>query len=231
MVVIAVGAAVTAAVSDDHAWIIAAAILAGLTFTAYVVVEVIGPIIRRWRLKHPCHVYFNIPAPEEGVVDYVRQDTDGHHVKELTLPPNADVEIEIIYRPKLAFREIKFAFGCPLGSEGKPFAYEAFERFTIKGKSHWKPGEDEGHKTNRHKFYQWHRDEMRNTGSFFLLGFKLRTIQTGIWPMKVFFVTDEIEGSADLVIRVENKPTTSSKCFIREHRECYVYPSIRLPPH
>ncbi len=215
--------------SDDLWWIVGAAVLAGLTFVAYAWVEGLQPLIRRYRLRHPCRVYFNIPGPDETRIAHSQQDERGHRTRELTLPPNAEVEIEIIYVPKLAFHEIRFAFGCPFGIEGKPYAFEAFHRFTVQGKSHWKPGEDEGHKTDRHKFYEWKRDEKRNTGTDFLVGFKLRTEKVGVWPMKVFFVTDEVEGSADLTIRVEDKPTTSSKCMI--HRDCYVYPSIRLPPH
>ena len=181
MVVLAVSAAVVAAVSDDHAWIIAAAILAGLTFVAYGLVEVVWPLIRRRRLLHPCHVYFNIPGLYETKVSHIRQNESGHRTKELTLPSYAEVEIEIIYRPKLAFHELKFAFGCPDGSESKPYAFEAFDRFTTQGQSHWIPGKDEGHKTNRHKFYQWNRDEPRNTGSDFLVGFKLKTGKVGVW--------------------------------------------------
>jgi hypothetical protein len=48
MLAIGIGATGLTVVSEDHAWIIAAALLAGLTFAAYVLVEVIHPIVRRY---------------------------------------------------------------------------------------------------------------------------------------------------------------------------------------
>jgi hypothetical protein len=222
-----------AAISDDHAWIVAAAILAGATLVAYLVVEVGLRAFRRSRLKHPCDVYFNIMRPNEGEVVYVRREGKSHHLKELVLPPNCEVEIELIYLPRLEFIESEIAFGCEVEDpEGKPYAVECFSRFSMpgKGKDRWVPGVDEGHTLTRHKFYQIIRNRARNTGTHRIVGFKFRTERVGVWPMKLFFMTPEVEGEADLIVRVEDRPTTSMKCYVKEHGECYVYPTVDLPP-
>ncbi len=211
--------------NPDHGWIVAAAFLAGSTLLAYVFVEMIWPAVRHYRLRHPCRVYFNIPGLRERKIEYLRQDDRTHHTKELTLPPNAEFEIEIIYTPKLIFHEDSIAFGCESPLDGKPYASERFDRFTIVGKSHWIPGKDDGHTLNRHKFFQIARGKTRNLKTHFIVGFKLKTEKVGVWPMKVFFITDEVEGSADLTIRVEERPTYSCRCFIKNHGECYVYPT------
>lgn len=228
-------AAGMAAMSQDHAWIVAAALLAAGTFVAYGCVEMLWPIIRRYRLRHPCHVYFNIMRPDEGEVPYVQRDGKSHHLKELTLPPNCEVEIELIYLPKLEYFESEIMFGCETGQsspDGKPYAFECFHRFNMpgKGKDLWIPGVDEGHSITRHKFYQIVRNRPRNVGTHRIIGFKFRTEKVGVWPMKLYFIMPELEGSADLTVRVEERPQTSMKCQLKEHRECYVYPAVRLPP-
>jgi hypothetical protein len=220
--------------SDDHIWIVAAAVLAASTFVVYGLVEVVGPAIRRYRLRHPCHVYFNIMRPNEGEVSYVQREGKSHHLKELTLPPNSEVEIELIYLPKLEFFESEIMFGCEVESpEGKPYAFECFHRFNMpgKGKDRWIPGFDEGHSLTRHKFYHIVRNRTRNMGTHRIVGLKFRTEKPGIWPMKLYFIMPELEGSADLTVRVEERPKTSMKCYVKEHGECYVYPTRRLPPH
>jgi len=214
------------------------AILGGLaatvTLAAYLFIELVKPAWRRHQLRHPCHVYFNIMRPNEGDVPYVQREGKSHHLKELVLPPNYETEIELIYLPKLAFFESEIAFGCEIDNpDGKPYAFECFHRFAMpgKGKAHWIPGVDEGHTLTRHKFYSITRNKPRNTGTHFIVGFKFRTEKVGVFPMKLYFLTNEIEGSADLTVRVEERPTTSMKCYVKEHGECYVYPTVRLPLH
>jgi len=226
-------AAGIAVMSKDHIWIVAAAILAGLTLVAYCLKEMILPRIRRYRLRHPCHVYFNIMRPNEGDVSYVQRQGKSHHLKELVLPANCEVEIELIYLPKLDFFESELLFGCEVENpDGKPYAFECFDRFAMpgRGKGHWIPGVDQGHTLNRHKFYHIARNRSRNVGTHRVVGFKFRTEQIGVWPMKLYFLTSEIEGSADLTVRVEERPTTSMKCYVKEHGECYIHPTVRLPP-
>jgi len=218
----------------DGPFAILGGIAAATTLVAYLFIEFVKPRWRRYRLRHPCHVYFNIMRPDEGEVPYVQRDGKSHHLKELTLPPNCEVEIELIYLPKLEYFESEIMFGCEVENpDGKPYAFECFHRFNMpgKGKDHWIPGVDEGHSITRHKFYQIVRNRPRNTGTHRIVGFKFRTEKVGIWPMKLYFIMPELEGSADLTVRVEERPQTSMRCQLNEHGECYVYPTPRLPPH
>jgi hypothetical protein len=223
--VVAITAAVVAAMSQDHVWVVAAALLAGGTFAAYLIVEAILPAIRKHRLKHPCEVHFNVIGRHEGEITYAIQDDRTHHVDELVLPANSEIPIEIIYLPKLPFYETKLAFGCEGNIEGKPYATECFSRFNLKGKSQWIPGVDDGHYLTRHKFYQMDREQHRNTGTHRVVGFKLKTENVGVFDARVYFMTDEVEGSAKLTIRVEEKPKTTVRCIIKDHWDCYVYPN------
>jgi hypothetical protein len=208
-------------------------IVAGVASVAmiglYLFIEVGRPWWRRRVMQHPCNVWFNIMGPKEGKIAYAIQDDRPHHVKELVLPSNSEIEIELIYTPKLAFHEASIAFGCESDLEGKPYAIECFNRFVLegKGKSQWIPGKDEGHTINRHKFYWIVRNQVRNVGSHFIVGYKFKTESVGIFPMKVYFLTDEVEGSADLTIRVEENPNTPMQCVVKDHYECYVYPTAR----
>jgi hypothetical protein len=218
----------------DGPFAIAGGIAATVTLAAYIFVEVAKPAWRRCRLRHPCHVYFNIMRPNEGEVPYVQRDGKSHHLKELVLPPNCEVEIELIYLPKLEFFEAEISFGCEIDDpDGKPYAFECFNRFAMpgKGKGQWIPGVDEGHSLTRHKFYHIVRNRPRNTGTHRIVGVKFRTEKVGVFPMKLYFLTNEVEGEADLTVRVEERPQTSMKCQLKEHRGCYVYPTPRLPPH
>jgi hypothetical protein len=213
----------------DGPFAVVGGIAASVTLIAYLYIEVVKPAWRRHRLQHPCHVWFNIKGTYDGGVPYIAGDGKPHHLKELVLPPNYETEIEIIYLPKLAYFEFSIAFGCELSDDdGKPHAFECFNRFTIpgKGKSHWIPGVDDGHSLNRHKFYTIIRNAPRNTGTHFIVGFKFRTEKVGVFPMKLYFMTNEVEGEADLTVRVEERPTTSMKCCVKQHGECYVYPAV-----
>jgi hypothetical protein len=211
--------------THDGLFAIIGGVAATVTLGAYPFIEVIKPARRRRQSRHPCNVYFSIMPATEGKIDYAIQDERGHHVKELVLSENSETDIELVYIPKLPFYESKIAFGCESGIEGKPYAFECFDRFTIKGETHWIPGRDHGHSLNRQKFYQIVRHEHRNVGTDFVVGFRLKTEKPGLFPMKIFFFTDEVEGSGDLTIRVEEKPRTPMQCARKEHWDCYVYPN------
>jgi hypothetical protein len=204
-------------------------VMATLTLATYVFIEIVKPAWRRNRLRHPCNAYFSIMPATEGRIEYAVQDDRGHHVSELVLPPRSEISVELVYIPKLPFYEAKLAFGCEGDVDGKPYAFECFDRFTIKGQAHWIPERDQGHSLTRQKFYQIIRHEHRNVGTHFVIGFKLRTEKPGTFPMKMFFMTDEVEGSADLTIIVEERPKTSMKCTLKGHRDCWIYPSVFMP--
>jgi hypothetical protein len=225
MIAIAVAAGVSSTTLDGP-FAILGGIAASATLIAYLIIEVIRPAWRRHVLRYPCHVHFNVIGRHEGEITYAIQDDRTHHTKEIVLPANSEVAIEVIYLPKVPFFEESIAFGCEGKNDGKPYAFEFFNRYTILGKSRFVPGEDDGHVLNRHKFYQIVRKKPRNTGTHVVLGFKLKTEKLGIFSARLYFFTDEVEGRADLTIRVEEKPTTLARCVLPDHYDCYVYPNI-----
>jgi hypothetical protein len=65
-------------------------------------------------------------------------------------------------------------------------------------------------------------------GTHRVLTFRVQTRDLGVYPFQISFVTDEIEGSAELTIRVEDRPTTRMRCH--SHIGCWVRPNTASPP-
>src|SRR5690349_11072527 len=71
---------------------------------------VIEPKMRRRRLRKPCEAWFAISPLRPS--SYAVRDGRDHHLSELTLAPNADYEIEILYKPRIGFEASRIYFGC-----------------------------------------------------------------------------------------------------------------------
>src|SRR5437899_1662155 len=197
-------------------------VMAGLTgaailmLTAYV--EFIGPIIRKRKLRNPCKASFFIRELQKGRLDYFLQDDRAHSVKELVIPSDSVVEIEISYYPIIAFHVYETVFSLEGEAESKPEIVEALAPFVAKGEivlppPYW----------DRHGNYHYRSLSFgRSMGSCYTKGFKLRTRKPGIYKASLGFITDERDGSADLQIMVEEKPSIKMRCI--DHKDCYVYP-------
>jgi hypothetical protein len=209
----------------------AAAIFAASGVVLYVLKEIILPWRRKSKLKHPCDVRFVVRGMQHATLNYVVQDDETHRLKELVLPANSIVDVEIGYIPQLPFFLIQMVFGCEGDEHAKPFVLECFDRFTEAGKDRWAPGRDDGHTRDIHKYYHIVRNQARSVGTHYVLGFKIQTRGVGVYPTKVSFITDEIEGEAELMIRVEEKPTTRMRCSAKGHFGCFVRPNIFLEQH
>jgi len=177
---------------------IVAGVAAAATLILYVAVEILIPIRRRHRLRHPCSAEFLIVDKDQGLLDHAIQDDVEHRTKELVLSANSVYCVEIIYKPRLEYFESKIAFGCESDSPEKPYAFERFNRYIEKGKARWIPGCDLEDSLTRKKLYIARRDEPRNVGSEFIVGFKVQTRGVGTFPMNLYFITNEIEGKATL---------------------------------
>jgi len=179
------------------------------------------PYLRTRKLKHPCNAFFHIRELSKGELSWVVQDDDAHNVKEIVVPANALVEIEVSYYAKVPFHVEETVFECEGKYEEKPIVEEVIRPFVAKGEvpdtfSYW----------NRHGgFHFGTRFGGRAVGSCYTKGFKLRTKKPGIYKSWLGFITDEMDGDAkDLVIRVEEKPLTRMKCAI--HKGCAVRPNV-----
>lgn len=103
--VAAIAAAGVAVMSNDHLWVMSAAIFAGATFIAYLLTEIVPPVYRYFRRKDPCKVCFVITSFDRGIVDYAIQDDKEHLTQELIVPANHDVYVQILFKAKIAFMQ------------------------------------------------------------------------------------------------------------------------------
>jgi len=188
--------------------------------------QIIKPWLRRRRLRQPCKVHFLIRPLQSHRLSYVLQDDQRHDVKAMVLPAHSEVEIEIGYKAKVHFRETEMTFGCDGDEDAKPYATECFVRFVAIGKGHWIPGQDEGHYVDVHRYYHSRRDVFRNVGTHYVTGFKFVTRAPGAYRTYLSFLGDEVEGNAELLILVEDKPHTRMKCV--RHWGCYLRPISRV---
>jgi hypothetical protein len=184
--------------------------------------QVIKPLFRYWRIRAPCEVHFTILPLHQVRLDHVLQDDAAHHVKELVVPANSIIEIEIESVAKTTFHDDSWTFGCDGADDAKPYAIERFDRLIDIGKRNWIPGKDEGYSLDRHKYLRIPTDRTRSKGARLQLGLKLQTRAEGVYPANLFFFTDEGTRAAHLTIRVEDRPRTKMKCIA--HWGCYVTP-------
>ncbi|MGZ3308543.1 MAG: hypothetical protein ACXU9C_00835 [Xanthobacteraceae bacterium] len=138
--------------STSWPWAMISAVCGAGAFSVVVWTQIVRPLRRQFRLKHPCRVYFAIPALQSNKLEHVLQDDLGHEVTELVLPANKIVEIELIICPIVPFHDGAISFGCEGPDEDKPIVIERFDRLVKIGKSRWVPGEDEGYSIDRHGF-------------------------------------------------------------------------------
>ena len=165
-------------------------------------------------------------------MNYVRQDDDEHYVKELVVPQNSEIPVQIVLEPKLSFMQHEIYFGCDesLADEQKPRATEYFVPFVREGvRGRGKPdAAHPGHYTDYNGFYHV-RENFLYTKDCRVIGFKLQTGATGIYPAQIYTVTEDVRGQADLVIRVEEPARTKMRCRLKRHRwrRCFVTPTGR----
>ena len=174
-----------------------------------------APWRRRRLLKRPCHAYFHIREREKGNLKYLVQDDVAHNLKEIVLPSNSTVEVEVAYVPHIAFRVHETVFECRGNDNIKPRVEGVVRAFVEKGNlpeatQYW----------NRHGgFHISSRYPGRSMGSCYTMSFMIKTKDAGIYPTWLGFLTDEVDGEAvDLVIRVEDKPSTRMRCVL--HKDC-----------
>jgi hypothetical protein len=206
-------------------------IAAGIAFIVLgltVIVNIVRPTERRRHLAKPADVYFHIRGLQDGPpVDYVIQDMEGHSVKEISLPPNSEQEIEITYYPTIHFKQQELVFFCH-GDDpnSKPLAKARYSRFKVTGKTMWKPEEEADSTTDyidRKGGYHYRETVARCVGTCYTLCLLLNTQAPGTYKATVSFITDEVEGNADLTVRVEERASGRLKCE-RGHKNCHVRP-------
>src|ERR1043166_4813876 len=84
-------------------WSMIAAILAGGSLLVAGHTQIVRPRLRRRKLKQPFRAYFLVTSLERFPLDYVPQDDREHYVKELVVPPNSEIPIQIVLEPRVSF--------------------------------------------------------------------------------------------------------------------------------
>jgi hypothetical protein len=138
-------------------WPIASAIFSATALVLIGYVQIFRPWRRRRKLKRPFRAYFLITSLGRFPLNYVLQDDQEHFVKELVVPSNSEIPIQIVLEPKLSFMQHELYFGCDesLADEKKPRATEWFVPFVRDGvRRSGKPdAEHPGHYTDYNGFY------------------------------------------------------------------------------
>ena len=108
-------------------------------------------------VKRPFKAHFVITSRGRFTLNYIVQDDKEHFVRELVVPANTEVPIQIALEPRLSFLEHEIYFGCDesLVDENKPRAIEWFVPFIREGvRRSGKPdAEHPGHYTDYNGFY------------------------------------------------------------------------------
>jgi len=225
-------AAIAAALAAIAAWPWAmfSTVFGGAVFLMVLHTQFIRPWRRRRKLRHPFKAHFVITARNRFELSYAQQDDKDHIVKELVVPPNAKIPVQILLEPKVSFMEREIYFGCEesLADEGKPQATEYFVPFVREGvRRSGKPdAQHPGHYTDYHGFYHVRQDYLY-TNDARIVGFMLETKSTGTYPAQVYTVGDEVRGRADLTIKVEQPVQTKMRCESKTHRKrgCLITPT------
>jgi hypothetical protein len=182
------------------------------------------PEVRRFALKNPANAYFHIQQLDLGNIGYAIQDDRAHNVKELVLPANTFLAIELVYQPTIHFNQKEIVFIVEGLPDEKPLPLERFTSFVKVGRKHFRPGVSTTDYIDRHDNYHVRVDASRDVGSSYVVGLKLQTRKAGVYKAILSWMTDEIEGNVhDLSIRVEDKPATRMRC--EEHKGCWIRPA------
>jgi hypothetical protein len=216
---------------DSWRWPIIGAFLSAGSLLIIAHTQIFRPWLRRRKLKRPFRAHFLITPSKLFPLSYVVQDGDDeHYVKELVVPPNSEISIQIVLEPRLSFMQHEIYFGCDesLADEKKPRAIEYFVPFVREGvRGRGKPDVDHpGHYTDYHGFYHV-RENYLYTKDCRIIGFKLQTGAIGIYSTQVYTLTEDVRGRVDLIIRVEDPAKTKMRCHLKKHRwrRCFVMPS------
>jgi hypothetical protein len=192
--------------------------------------QIIRPWLRRYKLRRPFKAYFLVTSLDRlPLLDYVLQDDQEHFVKELVVPPNSEIPIQIVLEPRLSFMQREIYFGCDEHSvdKEKPRAIEYFVPFVVEGvRGRGKPDANHpGHYTDYNGFYHI-REDYLYTKDTRVIGFKLVTKGTGTYPAQIYTQTDDVRGRVDLIIKVERPAKTKMQCALKAHRirGCFVTP-------
>jgi hypothetical protein len=196
------------------------AFLASAVLATAVHVNFVRPWRRRRKLRSPVDAFFVVPRLGRDC-EYAAQDSEDHDLKEIVLPPNAEIIIHLIYKPRLSLHTTETYFGCdPIKAAGqKPLPIEFDNPFILEGRRRRVvPGPHTDDYRDALGYYHVVENKAWSVGVTRALAFKVRTGDVGVYKAMTYFAGEEVMGSAKLMMRVEEGPRTSMRCVRPEHR-------------
>jgi hypothetical protein len=195
---------------------------------------------KRFRdLTHPAEVYFliqskNMKRPIDSEIRPIAiRDDRVHKLKEIVLQSNSEYLLEILVEPITNFRTWATIFGCDemktaQKSRNRPRPVEFRNPFIVEGVSKLGiPNVHVGHSLNHHDQYQYDRNMEWAVGTPTAWGYKIITRGQGVFPMVMLFEGAEIEGRAELTIRVEDTaPIMMMTCASKDHEVHKIRPAF-----
>ncbi len=153
-------------------------------------------ILRRKALLYPIRAFFLVPSNEYHDCEYATQDNDEHRLKEIILPPNSEVTVDITLECLQTFSFTKISIGCIGPLKVKPHAVKYFNRFIESGDGkEIVPGAGNTHYIDKHRYYHVRGQRVCSVGTFIALAFTIKTGAPGLFPVRMFFPGDQVMGS------------------------------------
>ena len=166
------------------------------------------------KLRNPAKMYFLIPDTRLKL-DYVKQDTEEHLVKEIVLPSYRESQVLIWFKPKVNYYENEHYFGCEGDLTKKPKVIKYSNPFLLKHNLQITYYQD------WHQYYHLQTGKNRIKDEVYVGGFIVRTFAKGEYKAKVLVHTPTKLGRTKLKISVRDEPSTEVLCYVykEEKRE------------
>ena len=175
---------------------------------------------RRPALK-PGVAHFIVPANYHHPCDFTRANEHEHRLKVITLPSCSTRVIDLYIETNILIRTQQVYFGFAGKYADKPYFTEIDNRFITAGPRRIVvPGKrDNQDYRDKHKFYHAVEDWSWSIGDGKTYGFKITTCKAGRYKLEINFLGDISAGRIDdLVVLVEDDPTTLMRCVRQEHQ-------------
>lgn len=195
-----------------------------LCLTAYIGLG--RPNLRTWRLREPVKMYCVVPKKAHCDLEYVIQDDREHFVERLTLPSQSRCHVQFVFLPRTTFIQSRVLFGFKDGPAPLPEVLEYHDFYFKKGTlGRGNPGNPHQHALTMHDDYHIEGDFKRIKGEPFTLGYIIQTHTPGRYTCYFQFSAEEIKSEYPFTVIVENRPSTTMKCFDKGHPNCVVKPT------
>src|SRR6266536_5695340 len=198
-----------------------AAILSLLVLLAYLLKEFAFPIIRRWRLRTPCDLFFVITSKEKYILTYAIQDEVLEHTtRKLIVPSNSEIYVQILLEPRLAFTASQYFFGFKGSPSTRPLVKRWFIHFRKEGIKEGSPGNPPSHYIDHHDLYHIKEPLDLPANDPFTTGFIVQTRGPGHYKAQLILYVEGNTRVLSLPFYVKDKPHGRMRCYL--HFFCHV---------